>query len=194
MVESDHDLRNPGDMIVLDRIAKSLFRIRGIAMVQSITRPLGSPIAHSSIPYQVSMQSVAITQNLQFLKTRVGDIDTMATNLGNMIATQCKRLHTMMGQFSDATHHTVADMTTMKASSTRCVTTSPISTTKFRPLRNYFYWEPHCFNIPVCWGIRSAFDALDGVGRAQRQHGRTAQRLRTTLDALPRKWSPSCRR
>ena len=21
----------------------------------------------------------------------------------------------------------------------------------FRPLRNYFYWEPHCFDIPVCW-------------------------------------------
>jgi RND superfamily putative drug exporter len=32
-----------------------------------------------------------------------------------------------------------------------------------RPLRNYFYWEPHCLDIPVCWGIRSAFDALDGV-------------------------------
>ena len=102
MVESDHDLRNPSDMIVLDKIAKSLFRIRGIAMVQSITRPLGSPIAHSSIPYQVSMQSVAITQNLQFLKTRVGDIDTMAQELGSMI-TSMQTLHTMMGQFSDAT-------------------------------------------------------------------------------------------
>ena len=33
----------------------------------------------------------------------------------------------------------------------------------FRPLRNYFYWEPHCFNIPVCWSIRSLFDGLDGV-------------------------------
>jgi RND superfamily putative drug exporter len=33
----------------------------------------------------------------------------------------------------------------------------------FRPVRNYFYWEPHCFNIPVCWSIRSVFDALDGV-------------------------------
>ena len=33
----------------------------------------------------------------------------------------------------------------------------------FRPLRNYFYWEPHCFDIPVCWSIRSVFDALDGI-------------------------------
>ena len=20
----------------------------------------------------------------------------------------------------------------------------------FRPLRNYLYWEPHCYDIPVC--------------------------------------------
>jgi RND superfamily putative drug exporter len=33
----------------------------------------------------------------------------------------------------------------------------------FRPLRNYFYWEPHCFDIPICWSIRSIFDTLDGV-------------------------------
>ena len=33
----------------------------------------------------------------------------------------------------------------------------------FRPMRNYFYWEPHCFDIPVCWSIRSIFDTLDGI-------------------------------
>ena len=33
----------------------------------------------------------------------------------------------------------------------------------FRPIRNYLYWEPHCFDIPVCWSIRSIFDTLDGI-------------------------------
>ncbi len=33
----------------------------------------------------------------------------------------------------------------------------------FRPIRNYFYWEPHCYDIPVCWSIRSIFDTLDGI-------------------------------
>jgi putative drug exporter of the RND superfamily len=162
MVESEHDMRNPTDMIVLDRIAKALFRIRGIAMVQSITRPLGSPIAHSSIPYQVSMQSVSITQNLQFLKERVGDIDTMSNNLGAMIATM-NRIHALMGQFSDATHHTVDDMNTMKATVDQMRDHLADFDDEARPLRNYFYWEPNCLNIPACWGARSAFDALDGV-------------------------------
>src|SRR4029453_15549192 len=33
----------------------------------------------------------------------------------------------------------------------------------FRPLRNYFYWEPHCFDIPSCAAVRSVFDSLDGI-------------------------------
>jgi putative drug exporter of the RND superfamily len=33
----------------------------------------------------------------------------------------------------------------------------------FRPPRNYFYWEPHYFDIPICWALRLLFDALDGI-------------------------------
>ncbi|GAS93545.1 transport protein [Mycolicibacterium canariasense] len=25
------------------------------------------------------------------------------------------------------------------------------------------YWEPHCYDIPSCWAIRSIFDTLDGI-------------------------------
>jgi putative drug exporter of the RND superfamily len=175
-IDSDHDMRNPTDMIVLDRIAKALFRIKGIAMVQSITRPLGSPIAHSSIPYQVSMSSVPITQNLQFLKERVGDISKMSDDMGAMIASMTQ-MQALMVKFSDAMHTTVgsangmvdsahrsvADMNTMKATLDQMRDHIADFDDQVRPLRNYFYWEPNCFNIPACWGVRSAFDALDGV-------------------------------
>ena len=86
LVEAGRDLRNAADMIVLDKIAKNLFREPGIARVQSITRPLGDPIAHSSIPFQVSMQSVSLTENMQFLKERMADMLKMSDDLGIMIA------------------------------------------------------------------------------------------------------------
>lgn len=169
MVESDHDMRNPTDMIVLDRIAKALFRVRGIAMVQSITRPLGSPIAHSSIPYQVSMQSVPITQNLQFLKQRVSDLDSMSVNLGTMIDAMT-RIQNLMVKFSEAMHRTTAsadstveDASVLKASVDTMRDHLADFDDEVRPIRNYFYWEPNCFNIPACRGVRSAFDAMDGV-------------------------------
>jgi RND superfamily putative drug exporter len=33
----------------------------------------------------------------------------------------------------------------------------------WRPIRSYFYWEKHCYDIPICWSLRSIFDLLDGV-------------------------------
>ena len=41
MIESDHDLRNSADFLVIDKIAKAIFKMPGIARVQAITRPLG---------------------------------------------------------------------------------------------------------------------------------------------------------
>ncbi|MGI9164206.1 MAG: RND family transporter [Mycobacterium sp.] len=177
-VEADHDMRNPTDMIVLDRITKALFRIRGIAMVQGITRPLGSPIAHSSIPYQISMSSVPITQNLQFLKQRVGDISGMSDDLGAMIGsmTEMQNLMTRMSGAMNASvesangmvasgQRSVADMTVMKSTLDEMRDRVADFDDAVRPIRNYFYWEPNCLNITVCEGIKAAFDATDGVSK-----------------------------
>jgi RND superfamily putative drug exporter len=50
----------------------------------------------------------------------------------------------------------------------------------FRPLRNYFYWEPHCYDIPICQSLRSIFDALDGIDALTDQ----LSGLTTDLDKL----------
>ncbi len=42
MIESDHDMRNPADFLVLNKLAKGVFRIPGISRVQGITRPEGT--------------------------------------------------------------------------------------------------------------------------------------------------------
>jgi RND superfamily putative drug exporter len=50
----------------------------------------------------------------------------------------------------------------------------------FRPLFNYLYWEPHCYDIPVCWAIRSVADALDSID----QITETMDKLIKNLDQL----------
>ena len=90
MVESDHDMRNPADMLVLDKVAKNVVRTLGIAMIQDITRPLGIPIQHSSIPFQNSIQSQTTMQNMDFLKDRMKDILKMADDLQTMTDTTKK--------------------------------------------------------------------------------------------------------
>ena len=105
MIESDHDMRNSGDMIILDRFAKDVFRSPGIAMVQSITRPLGGPIEHTSIPFQISAQSIPIQENLQFMRDRTADMLTMSDDLGAMIGSM-QRMQGLLGQIGadDSSH------------------------------------------------------------------------------------------
>lgn len=162
MIESDHDMRNTGDMIILDRIAKEVFRSPGIAMVQSITRPLGGPIEHTSIPFQISAQSIPIQQNLQFMKDRAADMLSMSKDLDALVGAM-ERMQSLLGQMSSATHRMSANMTDAKMTLEEIRDHLADFDDVVRPLRNYFYWEQHCFDLPACAAIRSAFDALDGV-------------------------------
>ncbi|OBJ29297.1 MULTISPECIES: RND family transporter [Mycolicibacter] len=164
MVESDHDLRNPADMIILDRIAKNIFRTRGVERVQSITRPLGSPIDHTSIPFQISMQAVPIQENLQFMTDRLSDMVRMSDDLGATVDSMV-RLRDLVNQMNNTTDKMSVDMATVTATVDEIRDHIADFDDVVRPIRNYFYWEQHCLNIPACDAIRSVFDAYDGMDK-----------------------------
>ncbi|OBY32838.1 RND family transporter [Mycolicibacter kumamotonensis] len=164
MVETDHDLRNPADMIILDRIAKNIFRTRGVERVQSITRPLGSPIDHTSIPFQISMQAVPIQENLQFMSDRLADMLTMSDDLDATVDSMV-RLRDLVTRMSTTTENMNADIATISATVDEIRDHIADFDDVARPVRNYFYWEQHCTGIPVCHAIRSVFDAYDGMDK-----------------------------
>ena len=62
MIESDHDMRNPADFLVLNKLAKGVFAVPGIARVQAITRPEGTPLEHTTIPFMLSAQNAGQLQ------------------------------------------------------------------------------------------------------------------------------------
>ncbi|MCV7032752.1 RND family transporter [Mycobacterium heckeshornense] len=164
MIESDHDMRDSADMIILDRIAKDVFRAPGVAMVQSITRPLGGPIEHTSIPFQISASSIPVRENLQFMRDRMDDMLKMSGDLGAMIAAM-ERMYSLMRRMSDTTHHMSSDMKQLKVTVDEMRDRLADFDDFARPLHSYVYWENHCFNIPACWATRSVFDALDDVDK-----------------------------
>ena len=182
MIESDHDMRNTGDMIILDRIAKDIFRVPGIAMVQSITRPLGGPIQHTSIPFQISAQSIPIQQNLQFMKDRTADMLTMSDDLGAMIRSM-QRMQALLESMSNTTHHMVGSMHEIQATLDEMRDNLADFDDFARPLRNYLYWEQNCFNIPACWATRSVFESIDGIDQFS-QNMRTLVKDLNNIDAV----------
>ncbi|MFZ3295938.1 RND family transporter [Mycobacterium sp.] len=184
MIESDHDMRNSGDMIILDRLAKDVFRSPGIAMVQSITRPLGGPIEHTSIPFQISAQSIPIRENLQFMKDRTADMLSMSDDLGAMIGSM-ERMQGLVGQMSKTTHHMVGDMHDMQGTLNEMRDHIADFDDFARPFRSYFYWEQHCFDIPVCSAAKSVFEAMDGVDKFSENMGTLINDMHNVDSILP---------
>ncbi|MCV7151282.1 MMPL/RND family transporter [Mycolicibacterium pyrenivorans] len=162
MVESDHDLRNPADFLVIDKIAKALFRIPGVARVQTITRPDGKPIKHSTIPFQMSMRGTLTQLNEKYMQDRMADMLVQADEMQKTIDTM-EKMSSLMGQMRDTTHQLITKTKNMTINIAEVRDNIADFDDFFRPIRNYFYWEPHCYNIPACWAFRSVFDTLDGV-------------------------------
>jgi RND superfamily putative drug exporter len=182
MIEADHDMRNPADMLILERAAKAVLHTPGIALVQSITRPLGTPITHSSIPFQISASSASQIMNLGYQKDRANDLLKQAGEIDNTIGVLKQQL-SLQKQSAAATHEQV------EAFHDTVVTVNDLRNKladfddQFRPLRNYFYWEPHCFDIPMCSALRSVFDSLDGISDLSDKFGNITASL-DKLDAL----------
>jgi RND superfamily putative drug exporter len=164
MVESDHDLRNTTDLLVLDRVAKRLFQLEGIERVQSITRPLGPPIEHGSVPFQVAVGSAPIRDNLNYLKDRIADTKKIADDLGATIKI-LEHMLDLTNQLTAATHDTTTD--TKDTADTTDEVRNDLADFEdfFRPIRNYFHWEKHCYTIPFCWALRALWDSIDGVDK-----------------------------
>jgi RND superfamily putative drug exporter len=162
MIESDHDLRNSADFLVIDKVAKAIFRVPGISRVQAITRPQGTPIEHTSIPFQISMQGVSQQMNQKYQQDQMADMlkqaDEMQTTINSML-----KMQSITEQMADSMHIMVKKMHEMTIDIQELRQHMADFEDFFRPIRSYFYWEKHCYDIPVCFSLRSVFDALDGI-------------------------------
>ncbi|WP_428341164.1 RND family transporter [Mycobacterium sp.] len=182
MIESDHDMRNSADFLVLDKLAKSIFRVEGIARVQSITRPQGTPLEHTSIPFLLSLQNAGQLQNLQVAKGRLDDLTKLSDQLGGTIKS-LERVNGLMNQMAATTHHVAGVTKDTKAITDEVRDNIADFDDTFRPLRSYFYADQHCYNIPICWGIRSAYNATDGVDKLSEKLGELSKDM-DSVDAV----------
>jgi RND superfamily putative drug exporter len=162
LIETDHDVRNSADFLVIEKIAKAVFRVPGVGEVQSITRPQGEPLEFSTIPAQMSMSGTMQTMNRKYLMDRTDDMLRQTEDMDRTIATMNRMLELMTEMA--ATTQSMVDKSHIMADDIVELRDHLADFDDFvRPLRNYLYWEPHCFNIPMCASMRSIFDALDGM-------------------------------
>ena len=181
-VKSDHDMRNTTDMISLDRVAKAIIRTPGVALVQSVTRPNGRPLEHASLPYAFGSTGTKIGENITFLRDRVADIDTIAAKTASVIDAT-KRLENLTRQLANGTHISRESAEQLQTLTGEARDHLADFDDFMRPMRNYFHWEPHCYDIPICWAFRSLLDTTDSVNAITDEFGNTVQGL-TIIDTV----------
>ncbi len=162
LIETDQDVRNSTDFLVIEKITKAVTEVPGIGRVQSITRPEGKPLKFSTIPAQLSMGGTFQTLNRSYTQRTMDDMLTQANDLQSTIDMMTK-MSSLMAQMTAITHSLVTRTQAMTVDIAELRDHIGDFDDFFRPLRNFLYWEPHCYDIPVCWSIRSIFDTLDGV-------------------------------
>ncbi|WP_319437530.1 RND family transporter [Mycobacterium sp. RTGN5] len=164
MIESDHDMRNPADFLILHKLAKAIFKVPGISRVQGITRPEGTPIEHTSVPFLMDMQNAGMQSSIGFLKARMADLLGQVKMLDRQIALM-KRMYELQKALNDITHASFVTTTEMSQVVKLLMGGAADFDDFFRPIRSYMYWDQHCFNIPLCFATRSIFDAIDGISQ-----------------------------
>ena len=162
MIETDHDMRNSADFISLDRVAKSLIRLPGVAMVQSITRPMGRALEHATIPYLFTTQGSGSGQQLPFNEQQNANTNKQAVINADTVRVLRKEID-FFQNMSDELHKTVLTVEDLQRVTDDMNSEISNFDDFWRPIKAYFYWERHCFDVPLCWAFRSLFDTLDNI-------------------------------
>src|ERR1700746_3779669 len=164
MVETDHDMRNSADFISLDRVARSLIRLPGVAMVQSITRPMGRALEHATLPYLTTTQGSGSGQQLPFNEQQNANTNQQAQINADTVRVLRQKI-SFFQNTSDELHKTVLTVEDLQKITQEMNEEISNFDDFFRPVKGYFYWEKHCFDIPICWAFRSLFDTIDNIDK-----------------------------
>ncbi|WP_144207187.1 MMPL/RND family transporter [Mycobacterium tilburgii] len=162
LIEADHDMRNPSDFLILERLAKGVLAVPGVSRVQSATRPSGTPMAHTTIPFRLGVMTASQLVNLEYQKSRMNDMLKQADELAKTIEITTTLYHLIL-QLNAVTHDLAGKTHEVQAITAELRDRISNFEDFLRPVRSYFYWEKHCYDIPVCFAIRSLFDSFDGV-------------------------------
>ncbi|MUL49421.1 MMPL family transporter [Mycobacterium sp. CBMA293] len=184
MVETDHDMRNPADFLIIDKIAKALVHVHGIAQVQTITRPEGRPIDHSTIPYTISQNGTGQIMNNDYQQKMMANTLKQAADMQVTIDSM-EKMQGVTQEMSQVTRSMAAKMKNTSLDINGLRDNMANFDDFFRPIRNYLYWEPHCFDIPMCWSLRSVFDALDGINTMSDDFQQLVPDLEHLADLMP---------
>jgi putative drug exporter of the RND superfamily len=108
------------------------------------------------------MQNAGQMQDMKYMKGSINELLKQADMLAKQIVLM-KRMYEFQKKMTEITHQTFTETKDLTVVVNELRDNVSDFEDFWRPIRSYFYWEKHCYDIPICWSIRSIFDLINGV-------------------------------
>ncbi|KRB78447.1 hypothetical protein ASE01_04050 [Nocardioides sp. Root190] len=84
LIQADHDLRNTKDLALIERASAAAAQHEGVALVRTITRPLGEPITEASVAYQSGLVGDELGEAKDKVTEGAGGAERLAEGAGQL--------------------------------------------------------------------------------------------------------------
>ncbi|MFN3007916.1 RND family transporter [Mycolicibacterium wolinskyi] len=184
LIEADHDMRNPADLLALAKVTNAILQIRGIDNVQGITRPLGIPLEQATLPNQAGYIGNRIDQITSLLTQRLDDLNALGALLGRLNGTisGARKALTDTNQGFDRVNDSAAQLQSQLTDVTTKL--ADIRGTA-EPARQFIGSLPNCQTLAPCQSVLTGFALLDDVDRINAPITGLADGARTASSTLP---------
>lgn len=184
LVESDHDLRNPADMIALAKLTNAVLDIPGISNVQGITRPLGVPLQQGTLTSQTGYIGQRLTQMSDLLNRRLDDLAVLSGQAGQLELT-IRGLEHALNDGSGGVSQINSTATELQSELDGVVTKLDSIRDAADPAREFIDSIPNCRDNRPCQAALTGFSLLDDLHRFDGLVGGLVDGGRSVARTLP---------
>ncbi|MEB3030657.1 RND family transporter [Mycolicibacter sp. MYC340] len=184
LVEADHDMRNPADLIALAKLTNALLDIRGVSNVQGITRPLGAPLDQSTLTSQAGYIGGRLSQMSALLGQRVNDLIILNAEVGQLELT-LRGVEQALGTGAIGMNQIGSSATELKESLTAMVAKLDSVRDAVGPAQQFLDSLPDCRANQYCRTAATGFTVFDDLHRFDDLVDGVVDGSRTVAQTLP---------
>ncbi|WP_076477262.1 MMPL/RND family transporter [Williamsia sterculiae] len=164
IVEADHDMRNPTDLLSLSKVTNAILAVPDVNNVQGITRPLGVPLPQATLPSQLGYIGSRVDQASSLVTQRIDDLRSVSDSLDRLrttVATARAQLAQGSAGIDDVGRSTDALTRDYAAVVTKVDTLRETA----EPAEDFVRSIPRCEQSQACRAALTGFSLFDDIHR-----------------------------
>lgn len=193
ILEADHDMRNPADLIALAKLSDAIAAVPHIVGVQSITRPLMEPLGQGTLTSQFGYIGNRVEQMTKLVGDRAQDMKKLSGQLGELNF-MIRGLDQALGVGKSSVAQINVNAEQLHSQLAAITEKVAFIRDTAAPAQQFVSSIPNCTSMEICQAVIKGFslfenvDQFDGIMTGFRTGGATAAQvfpqLSTELESL----------